>query len=453
MMRKEKGSVTIVLALMMTMFLMFCLVLVEGVRVYFFRTNAMQAVDLAEFSVLSEFQKELFEQYEVFFLDLDYEQGTEQIGILEQRIRTYLEKNTEYVTTGSLFASNFKRATDAGGNVFFTQAVNAQKTDRGYGILKDLLGNEESVEVDSIDLQKLLKEQEEQAEAILEGLKSDEEGVGWNIDVELPDISFPSVDALTEEVFGGLEGISKKSIDINERIEKRTLIKGVGQKEKGLKGDQQLFHQYIMEHCNFYGASNENVWKDALEYQVEYMIAGEQSDIENLEDVMWRIFLLRSGGNYLFYKQDTEKQREARLKAKMVVGLLEEGVLLETVKEMFLIAMAIEEGISETKFIFAGGKVPLYQKGIFSGFLLGYESYLKLLLNVAGREKKILRCMDVIEMECRIQSGYKNLRMDHCVDGFELQWNYRFDRLFTKLPFSGGGIYESQITRKIYYGY
>ena len=251
MMRKEKGSVTIVLALMMTMFLMFCLVLVEGVRVYFFRTNAMQAVDLAEFSVLSEFQKELFEQYEVFFLDLDYEQGTEQIGILEQRIRTYLEKNTEYVTTGSLFASNFKRATDAGGNVFFTQAVNAQKTDRGYGILEDLLGDEESVEVDSIDLQKLLNEQEEKAEAILEGLKSDEEGVGWNIDVELPDISFPSVDALTEEVFGGLEGISKKSIDINERIEKRTLIKGIGKKEKSLKGDQQLFHQYIMEHCNF----------------------------------------------------------------------------------------------------------------------------------------------------------------------------------------------------------
>ena len=453
MMRKEKGSITIILALMMTTFLMFCLVLVEGVRIYFFRTNAMQAMDLAEFSVLSEFQKELFEQYEVFFLDLDYEQGKEQIGILEQRLRTYLEKNTEYLTTGSLFASEFRRATDAGGNAFFAQAVNAQKIDYGYGVLEDLLGSWKTVEVDSIDLQEVLKEQEEKAEAILEGLKSDEEGFHWNFDVELPDISFPSIDALTEEVFCGLEGISKKSIDVNERIEKRTLIKGVGQKERGSEGDKQLFHQYIMEHCNFYGADNEDIWKNALEYQVEYIIAGEESDIENLEDVMWRIFLLRATGNYLFYHQDSKKLGEARLKAKMVVGLLEEGLLLEAVKEMFLIAMAIEDGISETKYIFAGGKVPLYEKGVFSGLLFGYKDYLKLLLNVTPGDKKVLRCMDVIELECRVKSGYEDLRLDHCIDGFEVQWNYRYVRLFTQLPFSNGGIYESQMIRKIYYEY
>ena len=174
-MGKEKGSITILLALMMSTFLMFCLVLLEGVRVYFFRTNSMQAMDLAEFSVLSEFQKELFEQYEVFFLDLDYEQGDEQIEILEHRFRNYLEKNTEYLTTGSLFASNFKRATDAGGTVFYEQAVESQKTDKGFTLLEEFLESWKVADTDSIDLEQLLKEQKHKAESILEGLKSDEE--------------------------------------------------------------------------------------------------------------------------------------------------------------------------------------------------------------------------------------------------------------------------------------
>ena len=80
----RKGSVTIMLALSMLMFLTFCLTLVEGVRVYYLRVKAEQAMELAAFSVLSEYQQELFDYYGVFFLDLDYEQGAEHIAVLEQ---------------------------------------------------------------------------------------------------------------------------------------------------------------------------------------------------------------------------------------------------------------------------------------------------------------------------------------------------------------------------------
>ena len=59
MMRTLKGSMTVFLALIMMIFLIFCLVLVEGARVWFLKVNAQQAMDLAEFSVLSEYQKEL----------------------------------------------------------------------------------------------------------------------------------------------------------------------------------------------------------------------------------------------------------------------------------------------------------------------------------------------------------------------------------------------------------
>lgn len=213
----------------------------------------------------------------------------------------------------------------------------------------------------------------------------------------------------------------------------------------------QLFHGYIFKHCNYYGGQNSDIWKDVLEYQVEYIISGRESDKENLENIMWRIFLLRAGGNYLFYHQDSEKLAKAQAEAVALVGFLGNASLVHLVKELFLISQAIEDGITQTKQVFAGEKVPLYDNGTFSGIHLGYEEYLYLFLNTTDKTKKLYRCMDIVEMEVRKKSGYEKLRLDHCVDCFEIQWNYRFESLFMEIPFLEGGIYENTITRKFYY--
>ena len=93
MIYRRKGSLTIFLALAMLTFLTFSLALVEGTRNYYFRVEGEQAMELAEFSILSEYQQELFDNYHLFFLDLDYEQGEESVGILEQQAKKYLTKN------------------------------------------------------------------------------------------------------------------------------------------------------------------------------------------------------------------------------------------------------------------------------------------------------------------------------------------------------------------------
>ena len=85
MRRIVKGSMTIFLSLLMMTYLLFCMVLLEGVRNYCLRVEAQQAMELAEFSVLSEYQQELFQNYGLFFVDLDYEQGEELVSVLEQR--------------------------------------------------------------------------------------------------------------------------------------------------------------------------------------------------------------------------------------------------------------------------------------------------------------------------------------------------------------------------------
>lgn len=442
MMTVKKGSMTIFLALTVLSFFSFCLVLIEGTRIYFLRMQAMQAMELAEFSVLSEYQQEILEKYHLFFLDLDYEQGEESVGILERRAQNYLTKNVTEIQTKELAARKFYRATDGGGSVFFKQVTEWMKLKSGYVVFGELFKKLGGIELEEIDLEHILVE----CESTASGMITEEVGK-----IFLPDISFPSIRRLTESVLGNTDDLSEKSIDLSERISERKLVDGMGEKIEFSIADMQLFHGYIFENCSFYGAEQSDIWDDSLTYQVEYIVSGKGSDRKNLENVLWKIFVLRAGGNYLFYHQDTGIMAKAQADAVALAGFLGNAALVEIVKEIFLISQAIEDGINQTKQIFAGDKVPLYQNGIFSGLEIGYQDYLYLFLNAMNSTEKIYRTMDVMELEIRNQSTYENFRWDHCVDRFELQWTYQFSSLFTGIPALNGGIYESTIIRKIYY--
>lgn len=445
----KKGSLTILLALTSLLFLTFCLVLTEGTRNFFLKAKTAQAIELAEFSVLSEYQYELFSHYGLFFLDLDYEQGAEHTGVLEQRARDYFQRNAEEVTVTGMEAGNFRRASDSGGMPFFCQAVAQMKAASGYQLFEGLFESLGDVETETVDLGGILEENENAAEGIL-GEYVDEEGLPL-FQIAIPRISFPSIGALTEAVFGSESGLSEKSVLPEERISGRSLSQGIGMKKKIGFADMHLFHKYLFRHCNYYGAENPNVWKESLEYQLEYIISGKAGDKENLENIMWRIFLLRTVGNYLFYHQDGEKLGKAEAEAVALVGITGNAALISLVKEIILISQAIEEGISETRRVFAGEKVPVYQQGIFGGIEIGYEEYLYLFLCTAENTGKIYRMMDIAELEIREKSGYEGFRLDHCTDSFDLRCTYRFESLFRQIPFMDGGAYENVVCRKVNY--
>lgn len=449
-MRKgKKGSLTIFLAWTSLLFLTFCLVLMEGVRNYYLRVKAAQAMELTEISVLSEYQQELFEQYGVFFVDLDYELGTESVSVLEQRADNYLIVNAEETVTETVRADEFRRATDFGGQPFFAQAVEIMKVKNGYKIFEELIESAGSLTDESVNLEEILENQQSAAEGNL-GECVDEQGEPL-FKVSLPDVSFPSIGLLRKAVFGSKTGLSQKTINLSERIGKRALVQGTGIQDPPGVADMQLFHSYIFEHCNFYGAKDSRKWKESLEYQIEYIVSGKESDLKNLENIMWRIFLLRASGNYLFFHQDAGRMAAAEAVAVAIAGITGNGALIKAVRELILISQAIEEGITETKRVFEGEKVPLYRSGIFQGIMIGYEEYLYLFLNTTNQTDKIYRCMDIVEMEVQKKSEYEKLRMDHCVDAFQLQWEYRFDSLFLKIPFMNGSVYKNTIIREICY--
>lgn len=153
----------------------------------------------------------------------------------------------------------------------------------------------------------------------------------------------------------------------------------------------------------------------------------------------------------MFYHQDAEKMAKAESEAIALVGVTGNAVLINLVREIFLISQAIQEGILETKQVFAGGEVPLYQKGVFSGVKLGYQEYLVVFLNTTKETTKIYRCMDIVEMEVRKKSDCESFCFDHCTDFFEIDWSYQFQSLFKAIPFLNNEIYENAIARKIFY--
>lgn len=449
MKKTYRGSVTVFMAWTILSFLLLCLVFVEGTRIYYLRVKTAQAMDLSEFSVLSEYQKELLEHYGLFFLDLDYEKGKERQDLLNGRIANYLEKNISEVTTEEVKSQKFHRATDGTGAPFVEQAVKCVKKGYGLDLIAERLNDVDLSAEENLDLEELLEEKEGAANGILHSLVDDRGNLLF--DIALPEVSFPTIHSLTAAVFGETDSLSRKSVPKVERILYRPLEKGVGNGRSISFTDMQFFYHYLFQHLNHYGKEDENVWKDSLEYQMEYIIAGKSDDRENLENIMWRIFLLRASGNYLLIHQDFGEVAKAEAKAVALAGVTANPPLISLVKELFLISKAIDEGITDTRKIFAGEKVPLYQQGVVSAVQMGYEEYLWMFLNTVGRRNCVFRAMDVIELEIRKKAEYENFRWDHCVDSFEVEWSYCYEGILRNLPLAGEGIYERKITRKMGY--
>lgn len=85
--RKNRGSVTVFVSLMLAVLLFFFQAGLQSARSAFLRSQAEEALELAEYSVLSEYHRELWERYGMFYLDLGYGGPGEDTGYLKQRLR------------------------------------------------------------------------------------------------------------------------------------------------------------------------------------------------------------------------------------------------------------------------------------------------------------------------------------------------------------------------------
>ena len=98
---KENGYMTVYLALTLGVLISLCLALTEGCRYGGIRLETECVMDIGMDSLLAEYHRELFRQYNLFAIDCSYGTATGTTKATEQRLLEYMNHNFSLTACGS----------------------------------------------------------------------------------------------------------------------------------------------------------------------------------------------------------------------------------------------------------------------------------------------------------------------------------------------------------------
>ena len=455
--QSENAYLTVCIALCAAVLLALCLTLIDGARRNGARMEIECVTETGLYSIMAEYHRELMKQYNLFAIDASYGTASCSKANTESHLRNYVEKNLAY---GDVFLSKYlyrdflglalKTAeltkisilTDDKGAVFRRCAAEAMQADVGlelFGQLQDWL---QVIEVNGLEEGGQEEEKHRLDEEIekYDGMEVEIEENEW----ETLEISNPT-SALEEKRRLGLlrlvtEDESKLSHNIlngesliESRMEKGQINSGnVAQKEQSAMeqlAERFFFQEYLLKYMGRYGEENE---EDTLRYQIEYLIAGNASDVDNLRSVVNRLFLIREAANAIYLRADETKYNEIKAAAGLVCALILLPELTTLLEGAIILGWAFAESVYDVKSLLAGGRIPLMKdedswhyglgtalKGELQdagkgGDGLSYEDYMRIMMMLTGKETITMRAMNMVEADIRSTPGNAAFRLDGC---------------------------------------
>ena len=482
--KEQSGYLTVYLTLVFGIILSLLLALVEGAAMGAARLQAELIADLGMDSIFAEYHRELFKQYGLLFIDDSYGAKNGSIAQVEEHLTDYMSYNINpkkgvtkacgynFVSLEQTYLEIEEAAfaTDCAGQVWKTQIIEYMKSQYGMDIIEgvqDQINQVESSQLLSLDVKQKFTEYQEELKQAFETNKIEEtnnetqEGASYQKITDVFDsISGKGILYFTAPDLGSLSSASITSQDyVSYRRQQGNINKGSGLpdyvEEPATIVDELLFHAFLLEKCGSYANAKEG---SHLQYQIEYILFGRDSDISNLRECAERLFLIRSASNYLYLTTiDTAKYNEVKTMASAICTLLCLPEVAEIVTQMIMIIWAMAEGVIDVKCLLDGGKVSIIkQKGewqlglssLFSGGWkksnkttqtsgLSYEGYLQILLGIMiNKTDKVMRSMDIAEMDIRKTPGNENFCIDQCIDYLKVSFGLTGDRgqeyVFTK---------------------
>lgn len=449
--RLQEGSVTVYMTLVLSLLLSLFFTVIEGAGNRAVSMKAECAFDLSVYSVFAEYNRELFEQYDLFFIDTSYGEAEGSVERMENHLKFYMKENLKDSSFTRTFleqarVTDCSYATDDNGQVFERQAVAYMKHKYGLSYARKLKKELEKAEEKELFTRDIASQRQSNQSIIdrakEEGIDTgevDEDGNPIKKEVEL-DNPADSVNGYRSKgilllVMDSEQQLSENMADLEKCVSYRNPgKKGIGIADRdGIDTmDKLLFDAYIMEKCGNYLEPKET---GQLQYQAEYILGGKNNDVDNLKWVVNRLLFLREAGNVAYLFSDGTKIAEAAALASSICTAAGIPALIEPVKISLLFAWAYAEAVYDVRMLLAGKNVPLIktsQSWHFSlqGMLnmtdesiesektegLDYKEYLNLLLAVSPEKEKVFRMMDIAEMDVRKQSGHLAFYMENCVD-------------------------------------
>lgn len=395
-----KAEITVFLSLILSVMVSLIGAMMECTSISLAKSMNQADLVLAMESVFAEYHPQLLEDYDIFA-----KEGSD-ISSIARRLVYYGAGDLQHDVLEMELLSDRK------GQEFYRQAIESMG-----GTVKEL-----DIMIDN--------PYEEEQEAVKEQIKDLEEEAGQ----EIPEFDALGSSFVLPLVLPKENTISNRSIDCSTLPSRRTLERGEGngsEAEKTISG-KWLFATYLTEHFLSYINQNQT---NPLFYETEYLLAGKETDEENLEWVAKKLLSIRIGINYAYLLTDETKLAEAETVAAGLCAILMMPEATEVVKHGLLFLWSYGESIMDLRNLYLGKKVPLtksqetwrlqlsnlIQGGVNEGTAVDggekgitYEEYLKALLVATDTDILCMRGLDLLELNLGIE-------VDNCVTKLALE--------------------------------
>lgn len=239
------------------------------------------------------------------------------------------------------------------------------------------------------------------------------------------------------------KSVSKREINISDlastvvdlenasEIQKQGNVATIGAKKL-------IYIEYVMDKFVCFTDEKQGA---ALNYEVEYVLFGGNSDKENLTSVVLSIAGIRSGINMIYLLTDSDKREAAYGIAANLVGAAKYEPVIRIVQFVLLYLWAYAEALMDVRTLLKGEEIALvksdetWQLSIENLMSLNfedtgvkqegidYEGFLRFLLFMENDGKKSAYTMDLVEL-WMINNGKKNFRLKRYVFGIEVTAAY-----------------------------
>lgn len=461
--RGSDAQLNVFLALILVLVLSLFLALFDSAAVQCAKSSARDYSLMAVESLFGEYQKDLLEQYEILGIDGGFG-GSFSEEALTEEIDAFLSYHTQqdkdlvpltkpldwHLSASQAEITAMRLLTDDGAAALREQASDYMQHKYGIALVEELLDFSAVLPDLSGHQQALLSEQGQNARELEELEKEKEESGIEEVPQEedaLEDVAKLRKLSILQVLLEDPEDVSKASVAPASLPSCRTLRKGygtiAGKKERNGTVDNLLFREYMIQKSTNY--TSEKSDGHVLSYELEYIIAGKGSDIENLEGVCTRLLVLREALNFAYLCTDSAKQAQAETMAIATVGYFGIPLLITATKWALLLGWAYIESILDVRTLLKGGKVPLLKTKesweadlseigelIAGGFRirqddksgLTYAQTLRIFLYPGNITTQSMRFLDIVEANIRKREGGGSFSADGCVVALGLTFTW-----------------------------
>lgn len=475
----RKGSVTIFSLLSMMLVASALFALLEAGRYQEIRRLADLQTQSGLESVFAEYNTYLWEEYRLLACKQDDVCETFTKISNSRLVDSDFGTNFFQFEAGEIELKGYTRLTDGDGRAYIQAVSEYMEENLMYEVVKTIYNQYEGMKdiqmnsgFDFSIIDQALDKMEEnnstgstgmlQQEIELEDIEKDSMSTDKRQENLLEVIKQLQKKGILSLVIEDTSQLSEKKMDISEVVSKRELAKAYNPRlEEADWYDRILLQQYFLTYMSNYREEKNH----GMSYELEYLLGGKASDVENMKAVVNQLLGIREAANFLYLINNPIKVEQAYLLAVGIAGISVSPMIVEIVKMAVLSAWAFAESILDIRTLLTGGKIAIlksdstwtmdldyistigedYTKAKNCKDGLCYKDYLGILLMFQQENEVAKRGMDVQELTLREKYESEEICLDEWIVDVELGVTYEYEPVFfsieSMLPFWNYEIY------------